>query len=193
VSLELQAQIIEELIPLLSDDQLTTLMTTTHLRFKKSLSQPTSLVIDEPDDLHDLCQDVVKFEEIVCRHVAHVTNAHSSTIRSSFYRNPVEHIPFCNITTLGIPLHPSRKALELCESAFKYMDVVDLTLEVDLGNISFPSIFSSWGDSFLSRIKQLRFNFSADGIDKDNVGTGLLFITRFIYFITLAPILLRNS
>ena len=160
---------------------------TTHLRFKKSLLEPTSLIIDEPDNLGHLCRDVVDFEKIVCRHTAQrpQTPAFESSIyinRTSFYRNPQEHILFCNITALTIPLHSQHftEIHKLCKSAFQYMEVADLTVEVMLDDTSFPSLFSDWGNSFLGSVKHLTFKFSADGLDKDMVSnTGL-----FIFFIS---------
>jgi len=167
VALELQAQIIEELIPLLDDQQLSILRTTTHLRFMKSFSTKRSLSILGIEDLRSLCRDIIKFEEIICRHA----HSYGIRIRTSFYKNPREHIVFGDITTLTIPM-PSigdHKTHDLCKNAFQFMEVADLTLVVALDNVSFPSIFSSWGNSFLYCVKHLKFDFFGDHLDVEEV------------------------
>lgn len=165
VTLELQARIIEELIPLLSHHQLKTLRTTTHIRFVEEASKPRSLIINDIYVLHVLCEDIVNFEQIICRH------SHSQRTRTSFFRNPQKHIIFGNITTLTFPM-PRLNDFETrgwCQDAFQYMQVEDLTLLVDLDDVSFPSIFSSWGASFLCCVRSLQFNFLGDHLDMEEV------------------------
>ena len=165
---ELQAKIIEELIPLLNDDQLTALRTTTHLRFMKSSSKPQSLVVDGKHDLRALCRAILKFEEIICRHAQS-----SPKIQFSFYRIPHKHVLFGNITALTIPMPNIRehRTNNLCQLAFSYMQVADLTLVVALDDISFPSIFYSWGYSFLHCVKHLKFRFFGDHLDMEEVSS----------------------
>lgn len=169
VALELQARIIEELIPLLSRHQLRTLRTTTHIRFVEQALIPNSLIIDDTDILCALCEDIVNFEQIICRH------SHSQGRRSSFLRNPKEHILFGNITTLTIPMPRlnDRETCNWCREAFQDMRVEDLTLVVELDDVSFPSVFSSWEDSFLHCVRHLQFNFLGDHLDVEeasNIG-----------------------
>ena len=168
MALELQLLIIKELIPLLPKHQLKTLRTTTHLRFMKldCDSMPTSLMVDDTDILEELCQDIINFECIICRH-----SRSQSLLRNSLLRNPKQHIVFGNITRLTIPM-PSLSddyTCDLCQQAFPHMRVTDLTLEVGLDDVSFPSVFRSWGDSFLHFVRDLTFDFSAQDLDVEEV------------------------
>ena len=49
------------------------------------------------------------------------------------------------------------------------MRVEDLTLVVGLDGVSFPSIFSSWGDSFLCCVRHLQFDFLGDDLNMEEV------------------------
>jgi hypothetical protein len=56
------------------------------------------------------------------------------------------------------------------------MEVVDITVEVNLDNTSFPSMFINYGNSFLGSVKHLMFKFLADDLDTDlesNIGYSL--------------------
>jgi len=53
------------------------------------------------------------------------------------------------------------------------MQVEDLTLVVELDDVSFPFVFSSWGDSFLCCVRHLQFDFLGDHLDMEeasNIG-----------------------
>jgi len=123
-------------------------------------------MVDDTDILEELCKDIINFECIICCH-----SRSQSRMRNSLLQNPKQHIVFGNITGLMIPM-PSLSddyTCNLCQQAFPYMRVTDLTLEVGLDDVSFPSVFRSWGDLFLHSVRYLTFDFSAQDLEVEEV------------------------